>query len=59
MSGEYLFASLDAGDDGIVRSAGPAPATNPFILVNAAGTDMKRSDRFDVHSVRLGLSYRF
>ncbi len=58
-SGEYLFSSLDDNDDGVVRSGGPTAVTNPFILVNAAGTDLRRSDRFDLHSVRLGLSYRF
>lgn len=59
ITGEYLFTSLDDRNDSIVRSQGPAPATNPFILVNAAGTDLRRSARFEVQSVRAGLSYRF
>jgi outer membrane immunogenic protein len=57
--GEYLFTSIDDRDDSIVRAQGPAPATNPFILVNAAGTDQRRSDRFEFQAVRVGLNYRF
>jgi outer membrane immunogenic protein len=59
VTGEYLFTSLDDAEDGTVRSQGPAPATNPFILVNGAGTDLRRGDRFAFQAVRAGLSYRF
>ena len=59
VSGEYLFTSLNDKEDGTVRSQGPAPATNPFILVNAAGTDLRREDRFQFETLRVGLSYRF
>jgi len=56
---EYLRTRLE-DDDFRVRAAGPAPATNPFLLVNPAGTDFRRSDRdFDLDSVRLTASYRF
>jgi outer membrane immunogenic protein len=56
---EYLYTSLDT-EDYTVRSSGPAPATNPFILVNADGTDIRRSDAdFDFHSVRATAAYRF
>ncbi len=56
---EYLYTKLD--DDGQnVRVQGPAPATNPFILTNAAGTDMRRANTdLEVHSVRLTAAYRF
>ncbi|MDP8916022.1 MAG: outer membrane beta-barrel protein, partial [Pseudomonadota bacterium] len=55
---EYLFTSLD--DDTRVRLAGPAPATNPFIRVNPAGTDFRRSkEEFDFHSVRVVANVRF
>lgn len=57
--GEYLFTSIDDAEDGTVRSQGPAPATNPFILVNAAGTDLQRTDRFEFQALRVGLNYRF
>lgn len=56
---EYLYTKLD--DDSFnVRVQGPAPATNPFILTNANGTDMRRMNTdLEVHSVRLTASYRF
>lgn len=58
LGGEYLYTNLD-DDDYTVRAGGPAPATNPFILVNAAGTDFQRSEEeFDFDSVRLTLTYR-
>lgn len=56
---EYLFTSLDDRDESTIRAQGPAPATNPFILVNAAGTDLRRTDRFDLHTARVGLHVRF
>jgi len=58
---EYLYASLDAGDNVIRVGTGTAPATNPFILApNTTGTDMVRSNsRFGVHAINLGMSYRF
>ncbi len=59
LNGEYLYTNLDDEEDGTVRSQGPVGATNPFILVNPGGTDLRRDDRFDVHAVRVGLSYRF
>ena len=59
VGGEYLFTSLNDKLDATVRSQGPAPATNPFILVNAAGTDLRREDRFEFETLRVGLNYRF
>jgi outer membrane immunogenic protein len=56
---EYLFTSLD-DDEHRVRAQGPAPATNPFILTNAAGTDFVRSDdELELDSFRLTLGWRF
>jgi len=56
---EYLYTNLD-DDSHRVRAAGPAPATNPFILANADGTFLRRSDNaFDYGTVRLTLTYRF
>jgi outer membrane immunogenic protein len=57
--GEYLFTSLDNRQSSTIRSQGPAPATNAFILVNAAGTELQRTDRFDIQAARVSLSYRF
>lgn len=59
VSGEYLWTSLDDREDSTVRSQGPAPATNAFILVNAAGTDLQRSARFQFHAARAGVNIRF
>lgn len=56
---EYLRTELDDGDYR-VRAAGPAPATNPFILQNPNGTDFRRSDTdIKLDSVRITASYRF
>ena len=56
---EYLATSLD-DDEYRVRAQGPAPATNPFILANPAGTDFRRSDSdLDFDSIRLTATYRF
>lgn len=57
--GEYLFTSLDNREQSTIRSQGPAPATNPFILVNAAGTELRRTDTFEMQVARVGVSYRF
>ncbi len=55
---EYIRTSLK-DEDYRVRSSGPAPATNPFILVNPDGTDFARSDEdFEIDSLRLTVSYR-
>jgi outer membrane immunogenic protein len=56
---EWLYTELD--DEGYVaRSAGPAPATNPFLLVNPQGTDLRRTkDEFRFNTFRVTTSYRF
>ena len=61
VTGEYLYTSLDAGDNVIRVGAGSAPATNPFILApNTTGTDIIRSNsRFGAHAFNVGMSYRF
>jgi len=59
VAGEYLFTSLDDRDESTIRTMGPAPATNPFILVNASGTDLQRSGKFEFQAARVGISYRF
>jgi opacity protein-like surface antigen len=59
LTGEYLFTSLDDRDDGIIRAQGPAPAGNPFLLVDPDGTDLTRSDRFAIHAVTVGVNFRF
>jgi outer membrane immunogenic protein len=57
---QYLFTSL--ADDGarVNVTRGTAPATNPFLLVNAAGTDFQRThSRFAAHNVSLTANFRF
>lgn len=57
---QYLYRSLKA-DDYVVRAGpGTAPPTNPFLLVNANGTDFARSgSRFNAHGVSLTANFRF
>ncbi|WP_296820418.1 outer membrane beta-barrel protein [Brevundimonas sp.] len=57
---EYLRTSLEDGDYTVRAGPGTAPPTNPFLIVNPTGTDMRRSDtRFDISSWRLTATYRF
>jgi outer membrane immunogenic protein len=56
---QYQYTRLEDQERYTVRSQGPAPATNPFILTNAAGTDLRRSDDFEFQTVRFTASYRF
>ncbi len=57
---EYLYTSLD--DDGyqIAVGRGTAPLTNPFLLVNSAGTDMRRSsDELEFSTISLTANWRY
>jgi opacity protein-like surface antigen len=57
---QYLLTSID--DDGGSVRAGPgtAPATNPFRLVNANGTDFRRTGSdFNSHSIGVTANVRF
>ena len=56
----YLYTSVKDKDTRVAVTQGTAGATNPFILVNPAGTTFRRSeDRFKVHALSLTASYRF
>lgn len=58
---EYMFHEY-SDDDYRVRSgnSGTTPATNPFLLGNAGGTDFRRSDdKFRWHSMRATAAFRF
>lgn len=56
---EYMFSRFD-DDTARVRAQGPAPAANPFIQVNANGTDFRRAETdLDIHAVRATVSYAF
>jgi outer membrane immunogenic protein len=57
---EYLYTNYV--DDDYVVNVGPgtAPITNPFRIVNANGTDMRRGDSdFDMHNIRFTAAFRF
>jgi outer membrane immunogenic protein len=57
---EYLYTNYVDDDYRVSVGPGTAPATNPFLLVNAAGTDMRRGDSdFDMHNIRLTAAFRF
>ncbi|WGM30333.1 outer membrane beta-barrel protein [Brevundimonas sp. NIBR11] len=58
---EYLYSDLEEDDPYIVRTGpGTAPATNPFLLVNSQGTDMRRSsENLELHSFRVTAAVRF
>ncbi|WP_240623365.1 outer membrane protein [Brevundimonas lutea] len=57
---EYLYTRLEPDAYNVRVGQGSAPDTNPFLLVNEAGTDLTRSNEdFDVQSVRLTAAYRF
>lgn len=57
---EYLYNKYEDDSYRVRASQGTAPATNPFILVNAQGTDFKRSDSdLEFSTVRATLSWRF
>ena len=57
---EYLYANFDNREVSTIRSTrGTAPATNPFVLTNPAGTDLRRTDALRLHAVRAMLSIRF
>ncbi len=56
----YLFTNVKDDDFRVNVTRGTAPATNPFVLTNANGTQFRRSDdRFKTHSASLTASYRF
>ena len=57
---EYLHTKLH--DDGyrVLVTRGTAPTTNPFVVRNSNGTDMRRSnDNLEFGSLRITASYRF
>lgn len=59
LGAQYQYTRLADQDRFTVRSQGPAPATNPFLLTNPSGTDLRRSDEFEFQAVRFTASYRF
>ncbi len=57
---EYLRTRIEDEDTRVRTSRGTAPVTNPFLLVNANGTDFRRSDdRLDLDTLQLTVNWRF
>lgn len=57
---EYLYTQLEDDEFRVRAAPGTAPASNPFLLVNPAGTDFRRSDEdFKLNSLRLTATFRF
>lgn len=57
---EYLYTNFVDDDYVVSVGRGTAAATNPFLLVNPQGTDMRRGDSdFDMHNIRLTAAFRF
>lgn len=58
---EYLHTTLD--DEAPIVRAGPSAntfASNPFLIANTAGTDMRRSeDEIKIDTIHLTVTYRF
>ena len=56
---EYLWTSLDDGDYAVAVGPGTAPPTNPFLLVDPTGTDMRRTgDDFEYGTLGVTLNWR-
>lgn len=57
---EYLMTSLDDSDYQVAVSQGTAPATNPFLLVDPSGTDMRRTNEdFEYSVIGATLNWRW
>ena len=57
---EYLYTSLDDDEFRVRAAPGTAGPTNPFLIVNPAGTDFARSDdEIELSSLRLTANFRF
>jgi outer membrane immunogenic protein len=57
---EYMYNQYQDDFNSVRVGQGTAPATNPFLLGGAGGTDIQRSDeRFRFHSIRATAAIRF
>lgn len=57
---EYLYTSLKDDDYQVRVGRGTAPVTNPFLLVNAAGTDMRRSEEnIEFGTINATVNFRY
>jgi outer membrane immunogenic protein len=57
---EYLYTNYVDDDFRVSARPGTAPATNPFLLANPSGTDLRRGDDdFGMHNIRVTAALRF
>lgn len=57
---QYLYTRIKDDEFRVNVTRGGAPATNPFVLANANGTQFRRSDEvFNNHSVQATAAFRF
>jgi len=57
---EYQYRNLKADDFQVAVGQGSAPASNPFLIGGAGGTDMERlNGRFKTHGVNANVNFRF
>lgn len=57
---QYLYTTVEDEDFRVRAGGANVPVSNPFILVNADGTDFQRSDGdFDWHNLSVTASFRF
>lgn len=56
---EYLWTSLDTSDFEVAVGPGTAPATNPFLIADPTGTDIRRTkDVFEYSTLGFTLNWR-
>jgi outer membrane immunogenic protein len=56
---EYIFSNIQDDEHVVAVGRGTAPLTNPFLLVNSAGTNMRRTDdEIKVHQLGVALNWR-
>ncbi|WP_347304280.1 outer membrane beta-barrel protein [Croceibacterium sp. TMG7-5b_MA50] len=57
---EYQWRNLKADDFQVAVGRGSAPATNPFLIGGAGGTDIERlNGRFKTHGLTANVNFRF
>lgn len=57
---EYLYTSYNDDDYTVRVGPGTAAPTNPFLLANPQGTNMRRTDKdFAAHNIRVTAAFRF
>lgn len=56
---EYLYTRYVDDDYRVRVTQGISPASNPFVLNGAPGTEFRRDSEFDFHAIRAVVAFRF